>query len=165
MKVVYLTFLYKVPFPATLFCFWLLVLILPTYVNTQWNQEMYWEYMASWGGVAPGVLSEARHERCNTFSMSHVFLIHLEIPIYDLFCLVSIYTGYCVFFNTYTSGCIFFLFFKMEELLNGQCSGENFKKYIQEWMYWIFTSGCIGKYAIARYIIKKIYYQINTFKV
>ena len=140
MKVVYLTFLYKVPFPATLFCFWLLVLILPTYVNTQWNQEMYWEYMASWGGVAPGVLSEARHERCNTFSMSHVFLIHVEIPIYDLFCLVSIYTD--------------FLFFKMEELLNGQCSGENFKKYIQEWMYWILTSGCNGKYAIARYIIK-----------
>ena len=94
-----LTFLYKVPFPATLFCFWLLVLILPTYVNTQWNQEMYWEYMASWGGVAPGVLSEARHERCNTFSMSHVFLIHVEIPIYDLFCLSSkyLYRLLCIF--------------------------------------------------------------------
>ena len=128
MKVVYLTFLYKVPFPATLFCFWLLVLILPTYVNTQWNQEMYWEYMASWGGVAPRVLSGARHEMCNTFSMSHVFLIHLEIPccIYIIF-LFKIYTYYYVFCytsswcdvfsNTFTSGCIFFSdFLKMKKI-------------------------------------------------
>ena len=93
--------------------------------------------MASWGGIVPRVSSVARHERCNTSSTRHVFLIHLEIPwcIYIIF-LFNIYTGYCVFCytssrwdvfsNTSTSGCI---------------------QYIHKWMYFFFkfSNGAVLK--------------------
>ena len=95
--------------------------------------------------------SVARHERCNTFSTRRVFLIHLEIPccIYIIF-LFKIYTYCCVFCytsswcdvfsNTFTSGCIFFRFFKNEENLKKNTS----------------TSGCIEKYISLVKMYKKI---------